>query len=181
MAELCQRDIHPNNVLVQYEYFANSNSVSHHVVLSDLGEGKEIAANLKPETRAVSTIPEDIDLGQYQAPEVEDEGYSKMSDIFSWAQLGTDIIRRSYDKLADQTGRVRYPAKLLHLLETCLDDDPRERYEAPLLSYMLDEVVGSLRDDDADAVEWREGDYELRQVAKRLSMSLELPPSWMES
>jgi hypothetical protein len=168
-------------VLVQYREFSNSKDVSHHFLLSDLGEGKEIVVSLKSKADVVSTMPKDIDLVQYQAPEIDDEGYSKMSDIFAWAQLGVDIIRRNYDKLVDQTGVVRFPTKLMHLLEQCLASDPQSRYEAELLVFMLDEVEESLRAGDPGATEWTEGDYELREVAKRLSTSLELPPSWMKS
>jgi hypothetical protein len=121
-----------------------------------------------------------IGLEEYLAPEVLNRGHTGFSDIFAWAQLVVDVIRSSYSKLADDQGGVKFPAKLMAIVKDCLSDEPEERYTSDELVVLLEQLGEEFTSGDASDVEWTEGSFELPQVARRLSSSLQLPSSWFK-
>ncbi|KAM5360081.1 hypothetical protein ACJZ2D_013992 [Fusarium nematophilum] len=160
---IVHRDLHQGNVLVQVERKKGSEEPEEYCLISDLGEGKVL----------------DTD---YAAPEISDGRFTASSDIFAWAQLFLEAIRVSHGRLSWEDGQVRYPKRLMTILEACLSDDPEKRISAAKLEDMIQNVsLEMIREVDASGVEWFLGSYELPRVAKRLSTSLELSDAWFRS
>jgi serine/threonine protein kinase len=142
-------------VLVQKEYFKNSNSIGYHYDLADLGEGKSIESSLKDVTRLSGT--QSFGILEYQAPEVATEGYGPATDMYAFGRLAIDMVRFNHQCFVeDDQGTIRIPGKLADILELCLDDDPAERLEAVLVGFMLEEVQQNIRDGEAEWVDSEE-------------------------
>ncbi|RSL66752.1 hypothetical protein CEP54_003552 [Fusarium duplospermum] len=158
-------DLHQGNVLVQTE--VKPDDIESYVLISDLGEGKA----LDPDSAS-----------EYAAPEISDGTYTASSDIFAWAQLCIEAIRVSHSRLGWEDGQVRYPKRLMTILETCLSNEPEKRLSAAKLADMIQDVsLEMIREEKASGVEWFLGSYKLPIVAKRLSTSLELSDAWFKS
>ncbi|RSL92279.1 hypothetical protein CDV31_015235 [Fusarium ambrosium] len=162
---IMHRDLHQGNVLVQTE--VKPDDIESYVLISDLGEGKALDPN---------------SASEYAAPEISDGTYTASSDIFAWAQLCIEAIRVSHNRLVWEDGQVRYPKRLMIILETCLSAEPEERLSAAKLADMIQDVsLEMIREEKASGVEWFLGSYKLPIVAKRLSTSLELSDAWFKS
>ena len=202
-----------NNILVASKYFANSNSTDHYTMLADLGEGKSfrlptpssLAISQATEGEDTQNQPTSMDPTLYRAPQAPSQptatggstgvllnNRDMADDIYNWAQTAVDLIRLNFDRLADPSdGVVRFPTRLMRVLELCLSDDPEERLEAVLLPPILD-TLWEMIDDENDTVvtggdgdepepSWIEGSYELPEVRRRLATSLKLTGSWMNT
>src|SRR5271163_837913 len=113
---------------------------SNVVLLSDLGEGKDIHATL--ETKGFSsTISQDYGLTDYRAPEIPKQGYSVASDVFAWAWIAVHVIRINHSKLSDAADEVRFPSKLMQILEHFLSHNPKDRLLLDVISVALGEIV----------------------------------------
>jgi serine/threonine protein kinase len=153
--KLLLSDLHPNNVLVQKEYFKNSSDIGYHYNLSDLGEGKSIESSVNDIVK-ISNVQK-FGISEYQAPEISAEGYGPATDMYAFGQLAVDIIRLNYGSFIENDQEtLRIPEKLADILESCLDDDPGERLEAKLIAFMLDEVEDGIKDGTADWVDSEE-------------------------
>jgi hypothetical protein len=144
--------------------------------LADLGEGKAIETST-----GGSNLPKiryGIALDQYLPPEVLTCGHMRNSDIFAWAQLAVDIIRLNYSSLADGQGKVKYPEKLMTIIEDCLNDSPEERYTADELVVFMEQIGKEFVSGNPSDITWTEGSFEFSRTARRLSSSLKLPSSW---
>ncbi|RSL68853.1 hypothetical protein CEP53_002392 [Fusarium sp. AF-6] len=162
---IMHRDLHQGNVLVQTEI--KPDDIESYVLISDLGEGKAL---------------DPTSASEYAAPEISDGTYTASSDIFAWAQLFIEAIRVSHNRLGWDDGQVRYPKRLMTILETCLSAQPEERLSAAKLADMIQDVsLEMIREEKASGVEWFLGSYKLPIVAKRLSTSLELSDAWFKS
>jgi hypothetical protein len=158
--------------------------VDHCYLLSDLGEGKTISKTLETGSGHNQTAGRDIGLNEYQAPEGYGQENLKKQDIFAWAQLGVDIIRLNYTKLADENGEVLFPVRLMRLLEHCLHPDLRFRFEADHICHVIDEIKdgsSGLATEDEGEVEYFEGSYKLPEVRRRLSSSVQLSDKWYQT
>lgn len=144
-------DLHPGNVLVESEYFANSGSVQYNWNISDIGEGKSIDQSLQ---HGLGGTAQSLGLVDYRAPEVLERGYSKASDMYAFGQLAIDMIRNNIDSLVENSGDpIRIPPKLVEILDDLVDPDPDERWPANVLGMMLDEVVDSIDDEKSEWIE----------------------------
>lgn len=153
--KLLLSDLHPNNVLVQKEYFKNSSDIGYHYNLSDLGEGKSIESSVN-DTVKISNIQK-FGMSEYQAPEIPAEGYGPATDMYAFGQLAIDIIRLNYGSFIENDQEtLRIPAKLADILESCLDDDPGERLPGKPIAFMLEEVEDGIKDGTADWVDSEE-------------------------
>jgi hypothetical protein len=146
------------------------------VLLADLGEGEAIETTLGG--AILPRIRDGVALDQYLPPEVFTRGHTTNSDIFAWAQLAVDIVRLNYSSLADDQGRVKYPEKLMTIIEDCLNDSPEERYTADELVVFLEEIGKEFVSGNPNDITWTEGSFEFSRTARRLSSSLQLPSSW---
>ena len=131
------------------ERFRNTSEEEYSCNISDIGEGKSIVSNTEKREYGFTHTDRRFGLREYQAPEVSTLGHSWMSDMYSFGQLGVDIIRFGSQYLSDpDTGKLRVPVKLLQILDTCLAQNHEERYEADLAVAMLEEITYDLTPDD---------------------------------
>jgi serine/threonine protein kinase len=112
-------------------------------------------------------------MREYQAPEIKGgKGYNPASDIYAFGQLGIDLIRLNYMMLTESPDApAKLPLKLMHILDTCLDADPKERYEAALMGFMLEEIMDKLEDANTEWVD----EYEFPAASTHESRLLSLP------
>jgi hypothetical protein len=156
-------------------------------LLSDLGEGKDItrsATSRESQPSSSNSTATIFSLEEYIAPDIANHSRSsKADDIFAWAQLGVEIIRKNYELLRSKDGDVIYPAGLMKVLEGCLDPNPAGRFTAASLVVVMDEVIDGPSGLSASAygeeTEWYDGSYELPQVRKKLATTYELGPHWL--
>jgi serine/threonine protein kinase len=173
------RDIHPGNVLVQEDLDPSQGDSSEYILLADLGEARAIDM-VVPEKVKNSRISR-VELKEYVPPEVHGQGYTTKSDIFAWGQLAIDIIRQGHFALVWEDGQIRFPKRLMFILESCLANDPRGRPTAATLDAMIRDVTFELLGRPENATDWILGDYKLPKVAQRLSTSLQLSSEWFRS
>ncbi|KAF4629039.1 hypothetical protein G7Y89_g9111 [Cudoniella acicularis] len=157
------RDLHENNVLVQEEQVPDCDEIECVTLISDLGEGKDMAKLSTYKATEIPAVPGFFSIEDSLAPEVAARGSSKESDIYAWAVLAVKIISKCYTRLADEDGKVYYPAKLMRVLEQCLDPNPNIRFDAVSLCYVVEEIregPSGLRG-GGDDTEWFDESYEL--------------------
>ncbi|CAM1507513.1 Fc.00g071540.m01.CDS01 [Cosmosporella sp. VM-42] len=156
------RDLHENNVLIQEHHAADCEETEYVALISDLGEGKDMTKLTSPEAEGRAPLPGVFSFEDSLAPEGKFGGSSKEADIYAWAMLAVKMISTSYDTLAED-GHVYFPAKLMRVLEQCLDADPKARFDAKSLCFVMEEIKDGLSGSGygGDDCEWFDETYEL--------------------
>jgi hypothetical protein len=139
--------------------------------LSDLGEGKQIVLSARHEGCSSGTDSSHLGLNEYCAPEISKQGYTKETDVYAWARLAVSIIRTYNARLAHADEFVRFPIKLIALVQACLDENPKYRLTAESLVFMLDDAQNSLIDKDPAKVRWTDESYDLPQAMAHIDVS----------
>lgn len=161
-----------NNVLVQARTIVSpaETETTYSALLADLGQGKIFAEDKLSATET--------------SVKLLDQPEEEKSDIRAWAQMGIDLIRLFHDKLVDGNESIQYPEKLMQILNDCVESEDEGGYSAELIRGMMDEFVDKLNPDTgmlAPSLEWTGGNFQLPKVQARLSSSLRLTSTWLDS